>query len=111
MWFTDDSTSAGNLSSLNKWWQHLIGPGYGYHPNAGKTTLVVKSGQLDLANSLFEGSGIRITTAGHGILGSAFGLVEKYVASKVEIWTEEIEALAKLLGSILMQRMSPLYIP
>ena len=44
MWFADDTTAAGRIITLRKWSQHLaaIGPKFGYHPNPGKTTLMVK---------------------------------------------------------------------
>jgi hypothetical protein len=100
--FADDSTSAGKLSALKRWWQHLtaVGPGYGYYPNpSSKTTLVVKVEYVHYATALFQDTGIRIITAGHSILGAAAGtpsFVDDYVASKVEIWKEEIEALVKI---------------
>ncbi len=101
VWFADDSTSAGKLCALRSWWQHLItkGPGYGYFPNPGKTTLVVKSEFLQRATDLFEGTGVQITTAGHCILGAAAGtstFVEDYVTAKVVSWKEEIEVLSKI---------------
>ena len=86
---------------MRSWWQHLItkGPGYGYFPNPGKTTLVVKSEFLQRATDLFEGTGVQITTAGHCILGAAAGtstFVEDYVTAKVVSWKEEIEVLSKI---------------
>ena len=44
VWFADDSSAAGRLVALRNWWQHLmiLGPEFGYFPNAGKTTVVVK---------------------------------------------------------------------
>jgi hypothetical protein len=73
--------------------------GYGYYPNPSKTTLVVKAEYVHHATALFQDSGIRITTAGHSILGAAVGtpsFVDDYVAAKVEMWKEEIEALVKI---------------
>jgi hypothetical protein len=101
VWFADDSTSAGMLSALKRWWQHLtaVGPGYGYYPNPSKTTLVVKAEYVHHATALFQDTGICITTAGHSILGAAVGtpsFVDDYVAAKVEMWKEEIEALVKI---------------
>jgi hypothetical protein len=101
VWFADDSTSAGKLSALKRCWQHLtaVGPGYGYYPNPSKTTLVVKAEYVHHATALFQDTGIRITTAGHSILGAAVGtpsFVDDYVAAKVEMWKEEIEALVKI---------------
>ena len=101
VWFADDSTSAVKLTALKRWWQCLTtaGPGYGYNPNPSKTTLVVKSEYLDEATELFQDTRIRITTAGHSILGAAVGtpsFVDDYLAAKVEMWKEEMEALVNI---------------
>ena len=101
VWFADDSTSAGKLVALRRWWEHLtaLGPGYGYYPNPVKTTLVVKPEYIQHATSLFQDTGIRVTVAGHAILGAAIGtasFVEEYVVGKIEAWKEEIETLAKI---------------
>ena len=101
VWFADDSTSAGKLVALRRWWEHLtaLGPGYGYYPNPVKTTLVVKPEYIQHATSLFQDTGIRVTVAGHNILGAAIGtasFIEEYVVGKVEAWKEEIETLAKI---------------
>jgi len=39
VWFADDASVVGSLSSLINWWQHLssYGPAYGYFTNAVKT--------------------------------------------------------------------------
>ena len=54
VWFTDDSTAVGSLSSIFNWWQHLssVGPKFGYFPNASKTVLIVKPEHLANARSL-----------------------------------------------------------
>ena len=95
VWFAD------KLSALKRWWKHLtaVGPGYGYYPNLSKTTLVVKAEYVHHATALFQDTGIRRTIAGHSILGAAVGtpsFVDDYVAAKVEMWKEEIEALVKI---------------
>ena len=51
-----------------------MGPGYGYFPNASKTTLVVKPEYIEEATEMFEGSGIIITPGGQKILGAALGM-------------------------------------
>ena len=34
VWYADDSTVAGSLSDVRKWWDEIssLGPGYGYFP-------------------------------------------------------------------------------
>ena len=43
-WSADDSSAAGNLTAIEKWWRRLtdIGPKYGYFPNPRKCVLIVK---------------------------------------------------------------------
>ena len=42
VWYADDSTAAGSLSDVKKWWDEIssLGPGYGYFPNCSKTYLI-----------------------------------------------------------------------
>ena len=101
VWFADDSSAAGRLRALKVWWQQLtiLGPEFGYFPNASKTTMVVKEEFFDQAKDLFEETGIKITTDGHKILGAACGkrsFVNEYVADKIDEWEEEIEMLSKI---------------
>ena len=51
------------LATLRDWWDLLIrvGPGYGYYPNAPKTSLIVKEEMFSLAEAVFKGSGIAVT--------------------------------------------------
>jgi len=51
VWYADDSSSAGELGGMRKWWDLLceIGPKYGYFPLATKTVLIVKENQRDKA--------------------------------------------------------------
>ena len=41
VWYANDASASGSLSSAQSWWDKLstVGPGYGYHPNASKTWL------------------------------------------------------------------------
>ena len=49
-WFADDSSAAGNLSGIFKWWNKLseIGPQFGYFPNPSKCVLIVKDEDMKL---------------------------------------------------------------
>ena len=101
VWFADDSSAAGRLVALRNWWQHLmiLGPEFGYFPNAGKTTVVVKDEFLKQAKVLFDETGIKITTDGHKVLGAACGkrsFVDGYVVDKIKEWEEEIDMLSKI---------------
>ena len=101
VWFADDSTAAGKVKAVRRWWTCLtnIGPKIGYYPNPSKTYLVVKPEFLDEARNMFEGTGIKLTTEGHGLLGSTVGTTKfnkEFVAGKVESFVEEIDTLSKI---------------
>ena len=104
VWFADDATAVGDLSSLKSWWNHLdkIGPEYGYLPNATKSWLIVKQDQLEQAKSLFKDTGVSITTEGQRHLGAALGsssFVESYVQNKISGWIREVNQLSVIAQS------------
>ncbi len=99
VWFADDASTVGNLSDLRGWWDHLtkVGPDYGYFPNASKTWLIVKEGQLEKAKTTFQGTDVTTTEEGKRYLGSAIGkhsFLETYVEQKVDTWVEELKRLS-----------------
>ena len=99
VWFADDATAAGKLRALLQWWQHLtvIGPSFGYYPNASKTHLVWKPDLMDEAAEIFHNTIVQITPKGQRHLGAAIGtpsFAEEYIALKVEKWSAEISALS-----------------
>ena len=44
IWYADDASAVGKISSLCDWWNRLssFGPSYGYFANASKTWLITK---------------------------------------------------------------------
>ena len=101
-WYADDSSAAGKLREIRKWWQKLItlGPRYGYYPKASKTHLILKDRSLiSYAKSLFADTGITITTEGKRHLGAVIGSEKNkhvYVASKVKGWVDDITELSAI---------------
>lgn len=100
-WYADDATGIGSCSELRIWWNNLLehGKGFGYHPNASKTYLVVKDNQLEKAKKAFAGTNVNITTEGKRHLGAVIGSSEfkdLYVREKVKTWTGEVIQLAKI---------------
>ena len=88
-WYADDSSAAGELREMKKWWDALgsAGPKYGYFPLATKTVLIVKEEHLLKAQEIFGNSGVKITTAGERHMGAVIGSTEfkmEYVAHKIE---------------------------
>ena len=99
-WLADDSAGAGRLCALRHWWDTLssVGASYGYDTNSLKTILLVKEGILEEAHSLFDNTGVTITTDGVRYLGSAFGkteFVEQFFLHKIDEWTKELEQLSE----------------
>ena len=50
VWFTDDATGGGTLKEVRSWCDQLNrnGPGYGYHPKASKSWLIVKDDTIGM---------------------------------------------------------------
>ena len=101
VWFADDASASARLHSLRNWWDALLkhGTAYGYFPNAEKSWIIVKEGNLEEAKEIFQNTGINITVEGRRHLGSALGdtaFVERFVQMKVESWVGEIQSLAEI---------------
>ena len=101
VWYADDSSSAGKLIEMKKWWDELCtsGPKYGYYPLANKTILIVKPEFEEMARSVFGTSGVKITTSGERHMGAVIGSAmfkEEYVKKKVRKWVEDVEELATI---------------
>ena len=100
-WYADDSSSAGELNEIKKWWDQIItsGPKFGYFPLAKKTILIVKENYKQKAQEIFGASGITITTSGERHMGAVVGSVqhkEDYVSKKVEKWVQDIDQLTNI---------------
>ena len=104
VWYADDATGAATCHNLRDWWDKLsiIGPPFGYHPNASKTYLVVKEEHEGKARQIFANTAVNITTQGKRHLGAAIGsniFTEEYVSNKVTKWTQEVQCLAEIAKS------------
>ena len=100
-WYADDSSSAGELAEMRKWWDTLctIGPKYGYFPLPTKTILIVKEQHLAKAQEIFGECGVKITTRGERHMGAVIGsdeFKEMYVSQKIAKWVEDVEALTEI---------------
>ena len=66
---------------------------------ASKTLLLVKPDLLNLAHSVFAGTGIKVVTDGARYLGAAIGtpdFIAGYTAGKVQDWQQELMRLSEL---------------
>ena len=101
-WFADDSSSAGKIAEIKKWWDTLnhIGPKYGYFPKPSKTIMIVKTPEmLEHANDVFKDSGITIVLEGERHLGAVIGsndFKENFVSKKVDNWIKDLEELTDI---------------
>ena len=101
IWYADDSTTAGKLDEIKKWWNFLCvrGPQYGYHSEPSKTVLIVKEDCVVMAKQMFKGCGIQVTSKGEHHLGAVLGTEEfrkSYVKDKVEKWVQDVEQLSEI---------------
>ena len=101
VWYADDSSAGGKLLEIKKWWTELCntGPKYGYYPLASKTILIVKPEHQQMAEEIFNESGIKITVEGERHMGAVIGSEEfkvSYVNSKINKWIVDVEELSTL---------------
>jgi len=101
VWYADNATGSGSLSSLRTWWDHLslVGSAFGYHANATKTWLLTNEDHVDRAKVLFGDTNINITTHGCPHLGAPLGsneFVHQFVANKVNQCTQELLLLSDI---------------
>ena len=102
VWYADDSSAAGQLKEMRKWWDilNMAGPKFGYFPKPSKTILIVKNLQLfEQAEALFSDTGIKITLTGERHLGAVIGnedFREEYIIGKIEKWVQDIEQLSEI---------------
>jgi len=95
VWHADDALGAGSCEDLRTFWESMQkhGAAFGYHLNAGKIHLVVKSEYEDKARQYIVGLGVNITTEGKRHLGAAIGtkpFIEEYITNKVRKWVAKI---------------------
>ena len=102
IWYADDSSAAGSLASVAKWWNGLCshGPLLGYYPAPQKCHVLVKN-QVTLrkAEQLFRNTGVNITLDGRPFLGGVIGTTEythDLIKSKVASWVSDIEEISKI---------------
>ena len=100
-WYADDSSAAGRLVEMRKWWNTLCtaGPKYGYFPLPTKTILIVKEEYFMKAEEVFADTGVTITKRGERHMGAVIGTInfkKEYVNGKVEKWVKDIDELSKI---------------
>ena len=78
------------------------GPGYGYHPKASKSCLIVKEAAAEEVRRLFSGTGVQITREGKRLLGAAIGnndFEEKFPETIISPLVQQVSKLAEVAQS------------
>ena len=96
--YADDVTAAGKIIQLKNWWKTLrmLGPKFGYYPEASKSWLIVKEKAKQRAFTVFKDTAIKITAEGQRHLGAAIGSSKykcEYVQNKIDGLINEIKVL------------------
>ena len=96
--YADDVTAAGKIIQLKNWWKTLciLGPKFGYYPEASKSWLIVKEKAKQRAFTVFKDTAIKITTEGQRHLEaviSSFKYKCEYVQNKIDEPIKEIKVL------------------
>ena len=99
--YADDLTAAGCIPRLKYWWDQLyeLGPKFGYFPQASKSCLIIRPEVEGKAKTIFQGSGVQITTEGKRHLGTLLGSTkykEEYLSSKVDEWIAQLRILSQI---------------
>ena len=97
--YADDVIAAGKTIQLKNWWKKLcmLGPKFGYYPEASKLWLIVKEKAKKRAFTGFKDTVIKITTEGQRHLGAVIAYSKykrKYVRNKTNELINEIKVLS-----------------
>ena len=98
VWYADDASVAGGLSSIRSWWDNLssLDPLFGYFANASKTWLITKDSLLVKAKEIFHDTQVKISSQGRLHLGAPLGsreFVDQFITEKINQWKEELMLL------------------
>ena len=100
VWYADDASAAGDLSSIRSWWDNLssLSPPFGYFANASKTWLITKDSLLVKAK-IFHDTQVNIISQGRPHLGPPLGsqeFVDQFITEKVNQWKKELKLLVDI---------------
>ena len=99
--YADDVTAAGKIIQLRNCWKTLciLGPKFGYYPEASKSWLTVKEKAKQRAFTVFKNTAVKITTEGQRHLGAIIGSFKykrEYVQNKIDELINEIKVLSMI---------------
>ena len=100
--YADDLPAAGCIPGLKYWLDQLceLGPKFGYFPQASKSWLIIKPEGEERAKTIFQGSGVQITTEGKRHVGVSLGSTkykEEHLSSKVDEWITQLQILSQIV--------------
>ena len=98
VWYADDASACGELTSIRDWFDLLLqrGPSYGYFPNPNKSYIVVHPSSLTSAEQIFGPLGVQVVLS-HRFLGGVLGDAPakfSFVQEKVKQWATDVRHLS-----------------
>ena len=79
-----------------------LGPGFGYHPNAIKSWLIVKKEYNSEATAYFGDTKVKITSEGRPHLGAPLGCPEYvscFITKKIQQWAKGLKLLSAIAST------------
>ena len=103
VWYADDASACGSLTTLHGWFTDLLesGPSFGYFPEPSKCVLVVDDQFMDEAKEVFKSFSITVKTS-HRLLGGVIGDsegVESFTESSIDGWYDELLSIINIAES------------
>ena len=100
VWYANDASACGELSSIRQWFDLLLqrGPAYGYFPNPKKSCVVVDRSFVASARKIFSPLNVQVVTS-HRFLGGFLGDVSarsSFVQDKVDCWVSDVRHLSEM---------------
>ena len=100
LWYADDSSAFGNITSVLTWFEKLLrtGPRYGYFPEPNKCYLIVKGTMISQAMDIFSNTGVNVVTSCRflgGCIGDEAGKIS-YISEKVQEWANYVDLLSSI---------------
>ena len=100
VWYADDASACGELSSIRQWFDLLLqrGPAYGYFPNPKKSCVVVDRSFVASARKIFSPLNVQVVTS-HRFFGGFLGDVSarsSFVQDKVDCWVSDVRHLSEI---------------
>ena len=98
-WYADDDAAISTVADLRGYWDWVValGPGYGYHPNSAKISLLVKPEWHEEACCAFATTNVSIIDGGCRYLGRVLAndniFRRSHLSKVIAEWVSQVERL------------------